>query len=161
MIQCIRVDFRLVHGQIIHSWLKSTKSNVICVIDDELMQEPYKMKMFKICIPPNVNLEMYSIEDGIRRLSEKAEDKRERFLVVMKNIIPCIHVCEALHITSFNIGETMYAVNKKRIANSVYVTSYEVQAMNTFLLMDGMIDIRQVSDSRKLMYSRRKLFMAD
>ena len=75
MIQYVRVDFRLVHGQVIHSWLKSTNSNTIFILDDDLMSEPYKMKMFKICVPPFVNLEMYSVDQGIQKLRKHKDDK--------------------------------------------------------------------------------------
>ena len=158
MIQHVRVDFRLVHGQIIHSWLKSTNSNTIFILDDELMSEPYKMKMFKICVPPVVNLERHSNEEGIQALRKHAGDKKYRCLVLLRDILPCIEVCEALHITSFNIGETIYAPDKKRIANSVYVTEKDVCAMNEFLVKDCSIDIRQVSDSRKSVFTKKKLF---
>lgn len=161
MIQCVRVDFRLVHGQIIHSWIKSTDSNTIVILDDNLMSEPYKMKMFRICVPPFVKLEMYSVEKGIQKLKEQADDKKCRCLVLLRDILPCIEVCNTLQVSSFNIGETIYSSEKKRIANSVYVTDQEIQAMNKFLMMDKTIDIRQVSDSRKLLFSKRKLFLSE
>lgn len=158
MIQYVRVDFRLVHGQVIHSWLKSTDSNTIYILDDDLMSEPYKMKMFRICVPPFVKLEMYSVDQGIQKLLEHTDDRKYRCLVLLRDIMPCIKVCDALHLTTFNIGETIYASDKKRIANSVYVSEQDIHAMNEYLMNDCTIDIRQVSDSRKSVYSKRKLF---
>lgn len=158
MIQYVRVDFRLVHGQVIHSWLKSTDSNTIYILDDDLMSEPYKMKMFRICVPPFVKLEMYSVDQGIQKLLEHKDDRKYRCLVLLRDIMPCLKVCNALHLNTFNIGETIYASDKKRIANSVYVSEQDIHAMNEYLMNDCTIDIRQVSDSRKSVYSKRKLF---
>lgn len=156
MIQCIRIDFRLVHGQIIHSWLKSTNSNIICILDDALVFDQYRIKMLKICIPPHIKLEIHSIQKGIHHLEQKENDKTSRYLVLLKDIIPCITVCQALHITTFNIGETIYSPDKKRIANSVYVTEQEVIQMNDFLEKMNTIEVRQVYESRKQVYTYKK-----
>lgn len=34
-IQLVRVDFRLIHGQIVTKWFGATRSNEILVVDDE------------------------------------------------------------------------------------------------------------------------------
>ena len=40
-IGLIRVDSRLIHGQVITKWLNYSKANVIVVVDDELSKDSF------------------------------------------------------------------------------------------------------------------------
>lgn len=36
-----RIDYRLIHGQVITKWLKRSNADKIIVIDDELYNDPF------------------------------------------------------------------------------------------------------------------------
>ena len=40
-ISLIRIDSRLIHGQVITKWVKIAKANRIIIIDDELAQDDF------------------------------------------------------------------------------------------------------------------------
>lgn len=49
-IGLIRVDSRLIHGQLITKWLNYSKANVIVVVDDELSKDSFMSEIYKaIC----------------------------------------------------------------------------------------------------------------
>ncbi len=45
-IKLIRIDFRLIHGQVVNKWIKITRSNKIVVIDDSLASNEFMRSVY-------------------------------------------------------------------------------------------------------------------
>ena len=42
-IRLVRVDFRLMHGQVVTAWLKQVSANAILIVDDQLAAEVFQL----------------------------------------------------------------------------------------------------------------------
>ena len=51
MIKLVRVDHRLLHGQVIFSWTKQMSVNYIIVADDKVPNDPISMMALSIAKP--------------------------------------------------------------------------------------------------------------
>ena len=51
MIKLVRVDHRLLHGQVIFSWTKQVGTNYIIVADDKVPNDPISMMALSIAKP--------------------------------------------------------------------------------------------------------------
>lgn len=47
----VRIDNRLVHGQIIETWLPFTRARTIVVANDELAADPLRQEIMSLAIP--------------------------------------------------------------------------------------------------------------
>lgn len=159
MIKKVRVDFRLIHGQVLYSWVKAVDSNNIIIIDDELVNNEVKKRMMRLCVSPFIKYEIYSVKDGIEVLKNTNADKNKRYLVLTSDIISALSVCNELELSSFNIGETVYSVSKQKIAKSVYITEEEKIEMNNYIKNGNTIEIQQVWNSKKLVYNNKKFII--
>lgn len=41
-IRLVRVDFRLMHGQVVTAWLKQVSANAILIVDDQLAADKWR-----------------------------------------------------------------------------------------------------------------------
>lgn len=155
MIQKVRVDFRLVHGQIIHSWLKAVNADTICILDDDLLCNPLKKQMLQSCTPSFVHLEIYAMQEGLQALMQKSNQKK-RYLLLASTIHGGIDICERLGVHTLNIGETLYDPAKRKLANSVYADAGEIERMNAYLAAGNSIEMQQLSNSKKLVFHERR-----
>lgn len=55
-IVLVRIDDRLIHGQVMTSWLNYTGANKIMIIDDGVAADPFMKSVLKTCVPANVRL---------------------------------------------------------------------------------------------------------
>ncbi|EOB0167135.1 PTS system mannose/fructose/N-acetylgalactosamine-transporter subunit IIB [Escherichia albertii] len=62
-----RIDYRLIHGQVITKWLKRSDANKIIVIDDPLSRDSFLAEVYKMAAPSGVEVIMTSIEDTLQR----------------------------------------------------------------------------------------------
>ena len=84
-IGLIRVDSRLIHGQVITKWLNYSKANVIVVVDDELSKDSFMSEIYKAYLHNVIILEILNIDNFMRNTgSHKYNNKR--LLILLKNI---------------------------------------------------------------------------
>ena len=46
-IRLVRVDFRLMHGQVVTAWLKQVSANAILIVDDQLAADKFLAQVFQ------------------------------------------------------------------------------------------------------------------
>ncbi|HIX66951.1 MAG TPA: PTS sugar transporter subunit IIB [Candidatus Anaerostipes excrementavium] len=69
-IVLVRIDDRLIHGQVMTSWLNYTGANKIMIIDDGVAADPFMKSVLKTCVPANVRLATFTIEKAAVRLKK-------------------------------------------------------------------------------------------
>lgn len=55
-IAVVRVDSRLIHGQVLSRWVSAVNANRIIIIDNDLSNDPYVSSIFKMSTPPGTQL---------------------------------------------------------------------------------------------------------
>ena len=53
-IKLVRVDHRLIHGQVGFTWTKFLQTNCILIASDTIMQDPLKMTAMKMARTPHI-----------------------------------------------------------------------------------------------------------
>ncbi|MDD3473251.1 MAG: PTS sugar transporter subunit IIB, partial [Syntrophaceae bacterium] len=61
-IVLVRVDDRLVHGQILEGWLPSTRAEELLIANDALAQDELQKMIMESAIPYSVSLIVDSVE---------------------------------------------------------------------------------------------------
>lgn len=66
----VRIDDRLIHGQVMTSWLNYTSANKILIIDDGVAADAFMKSVLKTCVPANVKLATFTVERAVARLQK-------------------------------------------------------------------------------------------
>ena len=69
-IVLVRIDDRLIHGQVMTSWLNYTSANKIMIIDDEVANDAFMKSVLKTCVPANVKLATFTVGKAAARLKK-------------------------------------------------------------------------------------------
>lgn len=125
MIKLVRIDHRLLHGQVAFSWTKFLDSDCILIASDSLMKDELKMAAMKMAKPTGVKLVMKSIEDSIKALNSGVTDKYKLFIIVesvedayrLSNKVPTIKV--------INIGGMKARDDRRQISKAVFVSEQD------------------------------------
>ena len=59
----LRIDDRLIHGQVIVGWLPEIKPESLVVVDDSVAEDAMRQDLMSLSVPPDVELEFYSTSD--------------------------------------------------------------------------------------------------
>jgi PTS system mannose-specific IIB component len=73
----VRVDNRLVHGQILETWLPFLGAKRIVVVDDDVASDFFRETVIRMAVPREVEFSVYSIDEFAKRqaVSEKSQKK--------------------------------------------------------------------------------------
>ena len=80
MIKLVRVDHRLLHGQVIFSWTKQLSANYIIVADDKVPNDPISMMALSIAKPADCELSIIPFSK-VKEVVEKNADKNIMIIV--------------------------------------------------------------------------------
>ena len=61
-IKLARIDFRLMHGQVVTNWIKQVSADSILLVDDELVADKFLAQVFLMAAPPGIKVAIRSIE---------------------------------------------------------------------------------------------------
>ena len=118
-ISMVRVDERLVHGQIIIKWLEATKVNEIIVIDNDAASTPN-----------GINLEILSLEDGIRTL---LTENNGDVIILVKQLRVVKKIYEGgVSIKEVNVGRIPSDVGRKKICSNVFLSAEDMDIIKYF-----------------------------
>ncbi|WP_340002273.1 PTS sugar transporter subunit IIB [Oceanobacillus sp. FSL K6-0127] len=80
-IELVRVDFRLIHGQVITKWVRQTFANRIVIIDDNLAKDEFMRSIYVMAAPSNIEVNVYSVESAINNWVENEMGHGKLFIL--------------------------------------------------------------------------------
>ena len=83
MIKLLRVDYRLVHGQVAISWSRHIGADCILVANDEVAKDEMRQSMLRLSKPQGMKLVIKSIEDSVKSIKSGVTDKYKMFIVCL------------------------------------------------------------------------------
>lgn len=85
-LKLVRVDQRLIHGQVITSWIKLCETNKIIIMDDVIDEDAFMKKVFLMAGPPGCKLEIYNTENGAGLWKDGELDSDGNIMVLFRTI---------------------------------------------------------------------------
>lgn len=128
-VTLVRVDFRLVHGQVVVKWSKVAKANKIIVVDDAVANDSLLKSVFKMAAPSNVKVLCYSIEKCVSKWNEN-QFGEGNVMVMFKNMASCYEAWKAgFPIPELQLGNIPNSPGKKPLGNEVFVSAEELEKL--------------------------------
>ncbi|MCK4533743.1 PTS sugar transporter subunit IIB [bacterium] len=129
----IRIDDRLIHGQIVEGWLKHIDVNCIMIVNDKISRDPMQKVLFKMVVPSYIKVEVFSFEEVAEKVKNKYFDKYNFLILVTSphDVLRLIKV--GLELDSVNVGGMHYSSGKKYILPSI---SIDEEDKNAFLKLE-------------------------
>lgn len=115
MIRFVRVDHRLLHGQVAFAWTKSLGTDCILIANDKVVRDEIHSSALRLSKPSGVKLVIKSMEESIQALNSGVTDKYKLFVIV-GSIEDAYRLCESVPaIKSVNLGGVKAEVDRKSV----------------------------------------------
>ena len=83
-IVLLRVDERLIHGQVVVGWGGPLHADRIVVVDDAIAASPWEQELYCLGVPPGVDAVFATVDEARRQLAAWREDTR-RVTVLLRD----------------------------------------------------------------------------
>lgn len=127
----VRMDNRLIHGQILVSWNAAIKIDHIIVTNDVVAGDPLQVTLLKAVAPLTAKVSVLSIKDCVAYCNSPNAENENIFIIAKFPEDGLALVSGGLKMPVLNLGNQAFVRNSKRISNTVYLTESGVKALKT------------------------------
>ena len=122
-ISLVRVDDRLIHGQIVESWVPNLNIGEIVVVSDEIVEDETRRAIMRFATPDDVDLKIMSVQDAIKYFP-KALESKINVLILLPGLKEIIRLLDGgLKVDKLNIGGMHYSAGKKQsIGRAIFLS---------------------------------------
>ncbi|MFO8068373.1 MAG: PTS sugar transporter subunit IIB [Alkalibacterium sp.] len=148
-IRLIRIDDRLIHGQVATTWSKSSGISRIIVVSDEVACNPLQKILLTQAAPPEVKSHVVSVSK-LKEIVEHPLLHDVKVMLLFTNPIDVMRVHRyGLIFDSINIGGMKFTEGKQMATHFVSVDQSDIDAFK-YLDDKGIeLEIRKVPSDRK------------
>ncbi|SDU60964.1 PTS system mannose/fructose/N-acetylgalactosamine-transporter subunit IIB [Jiangella alkaliphila] len=124
-IALIRVDDRLIHGQVVMGWTQALGIQQILVADDPTAANPTQKNLMLLAVPAGVRADILTIADSARIVEQSTSDVKT--IVVVKGPAELKALYDAgLKMTEVNVGNVHTGPGRRRLTKEVHATDDEI-----------------------------------
>lgn len=143
MIALVRVDNRLLHGQILETWLPRLGAGSVVVADDDAARSPLARAAMTLALPAEVPAAVLPL--GEVRWAELAASPG-RVLVLVREVADLERAAAGLTPgrAPLNVGNVHFGAGRRPITPSVYLSGEEVEALKRLAARGFAVEARAV-----------------
>ena len=129
----VRIDERLIHGQVVAVWVRSRKFTKIHIVDDLLAADPFMVEVMRMSAPNGLEVIVETLEKSIGTLTENPTPQFT--MILMKSPITALKLFESgITYNSLNIGGIGMKPGRINVFRNSFLSKDEYQMLKTLQL---------------------------
>lgn len=149
-IVLVRVDDRLIHGQILESWIPFIKAQCVVVANDALAGDQFQRAILCMAIPDRIKIRIVSVEET-RGLAGDPELTGLSTLVIVSSLLDAYRLWEAdVEYGRLNIGNMKGLETSRQISYSVWLSDEDERMIKEMIGQGLAINLQSVPREREI-----------
>jgi PTS system N-acetylgalactosamine-specific IIB component len=145
VIALVRVDNRLLHGQILEAWVPRLGAERIVVADDEAAASPLAQAAMVLCLPPSLVAEV----SPVAKVDYGAIAAARQVALLLFREVSTVQQATAAGLTPalvsrINLGNVHYAPGRLPVTPSVFLSGEEIASVQALAAMGFEVEARAV-----------------
>jgi mannose/fructose/N-acetylgalactosamine-specific phosphotransferase system component IIB len=150
MIDLIRIDDRLIHGQLVEGWVNYLKATCILVADDAVASNPAQRTIMELSVPQGLQVFIGSVGEMCVR-SRIVRQDASHAIVVFSNPVDVLRALDAgMECRTLNIGGMHYVPGKRKLLDVLAVNEADLAALQGIAGRGIKITIQAVPTQRPI-----------
>lgn len=144
-----RIDDRLIHGQVVTTWVNMYKIEQIIVLNDKVANDETQKSILTMAAPQGINVRTF----GVVKFGEiiKKNTITRRTMLLFTNSEDVLRAVEAgVPIEELNVGGMRFQEGREKLTKSVSVTQSEREAFKKLLEKGTDVTIQMVPNDEKI-----------
>jgi mannose/fructose/N-acetylgalactosamine-specific phosphotransferase system component IIB len=147
-IELYRIDDRLIHGQVIVGWGQPMGLGFLVLVDDEVARSEWEQELYRMGVPPELDVFFASVGEATTKLDGWNEDKRPGILLTSDIDTMARLVAAKKSIRAVNLGGIHHRAGRVERLRYLYLTGDEVHALLDLERRGVEVTARDIPSSR-------------
>jgi mannose/fructose/N-acetylgalactosamine-specific phosphotransferase system component IIB len=149
MVKLLRIDDRLVHGQVAFTWTPALGIDCLFVANDRVAKDEFLRMTLGLAKPAGAKLLIKSIADSIAWLND-AKNKGQQSLVLVDSVKDAHALATGIEeIKSINFGGIRAKAGAKPVSKALALTDGDIVLIRELLAKGLELEARQVPTDKK------------
>jgi mannose/fructose/N-acetylgalactosamine-specific phosphotransferase system component IIB len=145
----VRLDDRLIHGQVVVGWGQPLNAAFIVLVDDEVRDSEWEQDLYRMGVPPDIEVIFASVEEAAQRLGDWQRDPRVGILLTgdidtMSELVAAARGA----ITRVNLGGIHHRAGRSERLRYVYLTDEEAAKLQALAANGVVVTAQDVPTAR-------------
>lgn len=150
MLSLVRIDDRLVHGQVVEGWVPHLKAELVLVASDAAAADETQVMLMRLALPERVALEVLSVEKAATH-PDLAESSRRRVLVLAPGPQEVLALLErGAKFKTVNVGGLHYTAGKVQLGKAIFLSADDIDALRRIIARGVELEGRALPGERAL-----------
>lgn len=148
MIVFCRIDDRLIHGQVVTTWVNVKNIESIIVVNDKVAGDKIQKNILAMAAPAGIKVHAF----GVKQFADitKKQPIKKRTMLLFTNSIDVLELVNyGVEIPGLNIGGMRYQEGRKQLTKALSVTPEEKAAFKELLEKGIDVTIQMVPNDEK------------
>lgn len=154
----VRIDDRLIHGQVTVAWAKFLNIQKIVVISDLAAKNRLQQELLKASAPPGVAVEVLSVDEASKKILNNSYEKDRTMLIVdtIKSLDRLFK--NGVYLPEINLGNQGGGKpGTKKLTKSVYLDDNDIQILKELSKKGVKITVQMMPNEEKKYFESFKL----
>jgi len=130
-VALVRVDDRLVHGQVVVGWGRPLRAAFIVVIDDALAASDWEQELYRLGAPPDLALEFTTVAEAAARRAGWEADPRAGIVLLGDIRTATALAATGVRFPRLNLGGIHHRPGRAERLPYVFLTDDEIVDLRT------------------------------
>jgi len=148
----VRVDNRLVHGQILEAWVPALKAMSIIVVNDEVAGDLFRESVIRMVVPSYIELYVFDVEEFSKSFSYN-NWKFGSSIILFERIDDALRAYKlGFAYDRINIGNVHDGEDKCSVSSSIYLDRKDAKGLKTLEDSGVKVEIQCIPSDRPFEY---------
>jgi mannose/fructose/N-acetylgalactosamine-specific phosphotransferase system component IIB len=150
-IELLRIDERLIHGQVVVGWGADTRPDRIVVVDDELAASDWEQELYTLGLPPTMTADFVTVASARERL-DSWQQSAERVVILTRDGATMLAVAAGgmLSGREVNLGGLHHAPGRRQVLPYVYLSQEEAESLRALAGEGVDVSARDLPGTRRV-----------
>ncbi|MGH7673271.1 MAG: PTS system mannose/fructose/N-acetylgalactosamine-transporter subunit IIB [Gemmatimonadales bacterium] len=149
-IALYRIDDRLIHGQVVVGWGQPLDCSFIVLVDDEVRGSDWEQDLYRMGVPPHIDVVFASVAEAAERLPAWDADARVGILLVGDIDTAAALAGRSDRVKRFNVGGIHHRAGRTERLRFVYLTDDEAAKLRRLAASGVEVTAQDVPTARAL-----------
>ena len=127
-VELVRLDDRLVHGQVVVGWGQALAISLVVLVDDKVRESEWEQELYRMGTPPEMEVYFNSVSAATEAMSKYATDARHGILLT-GTITAMLSLTRNAGVRQVNIGGIHHRSDRKQKLRYVFLSPEEEQEL--------------------------------
>jgi mannose/fructose/N-acetylgalactosamine-specific phosphotransferase system component IIB len=128
-VSLLRIDDRLIHGQVVAGWIPFLRAESVLVASDTAAEDETQTTMMRLALPDSVRLEVLPVAQAASHPCWSGDDARRSLVLVAGPQAALALLERGARFSSVNVGGLHYSAGKIQLGKAIFLSEADRAAL--------------------------------